>query len=136
MDREELLSATPEDSGEPKKQQSPLVSLEKDLEFYADAIKEIAVEIMVEGISSHPIFVAHQHEVKLGEIILNKEELNTDWTIQASTLEEFIEKGIINKEKREQFLKVYKKPENFMCVFVIVPEGANFIYYPYKKGER
>jgi len=134
MDREELLSATPEDSGEPKKQQSPLLSLEKDLEFYSDAIKEVAIEIMVEGISAYPIFIAHQHEVKLGEIILNKEELNTDWTIQASTLEEFVEKGIINKEKREQFLKVYKKPENFMCVFVIVPEGANFIYYPYKKG--
>ncbi|RZL33244.1 MAG: hypothetical protein EOO96_12510 [Pedobacter sp.] len=134
MDREELLSATPEDSGEPKKRQSPLLSLEKDLEFYSDAIKEVAIEIMVEGISAYPIFIAHQHEVKLGEIILNKEELNTDWTIQASTLEEFVEKGIINKEKREQFLKVYKKPENFMCVFVIVPEGANFIYYPYKKG--
>ena len=135
MDREELLSATPEDSGAPKKTQSPLFSLEKDLEFYSDAIKEVSIEIMVEGISSHPIFIAHQHEVKLGEIILNKEELNTDWTIQASTLEEFIEKGIINKEKKEQFLKVYKKPENFMCVFVIVPEGANFIYYPYKKGK-
>lgn len=135
MDREELLSATPEDNGEPKKQQSPLLSLEKDLEFYADAIKEVAIEIMVEGISSHPIFVAHQHEVKLGEIILNKEELNTDWTIQASTLEEFVEKGIINKDKKEQFLKVYKKPDNFMCVFVIVPEGANFIYYPYKRAK-
>ncbi|MFC4211556.1 hypothetical protein ACFOWA_10205 [Pedobacter lithocola] len=136
MDREELLSATPEDSGEPKKQESPLLSLEKDLEFYADAIKEVAIEIMVEGISAHPIFIAHQHEVKLGEIILNREELNTDWTIQASTLEEFVEKGIINKEKKEQFLKVYKKPENFMCVFVIVPEGANFIYYPYKKSKN
>jgi len=135
MDREELLSATPEDSGAPKKTQSPLLSLEKDLEFYSDAIKEVSIEIMIEGISSHPIFIAHQHEVELGEIILNKEELNTDWTIQASTLEEFIEKGIINKEKKEQFLKVYKKPENFMCVFVIVPEGANFIYYPYKKGK-
>ncbi|PWS27358.1 hypothetical protein DHW03_06995 [Pedobacter yonginense] len=132
MDREELLNATPEDSGVPQKQQSPLVSLEKDLEFYADAIKEVAIEIMVEGISAHPIFIAHQHEVSIGEIILNKEELNTDWTIQASTLEEFVEKGIINKEKYEPFLKVYKKPENFMCVFVIVPEGANFIYYPYK----
>ncbi|KQR72536.1 hypothetical protein [Pedobacter sp. Leaf176] len=134
MDREELLGATPEDSEAPKKkQESPLISLEKDLAFYADAIKEVAIEIMIEGISSYPIFVAHQHEVKLGEIILNKEELNTDWTIQASTLEEFVEKGIINKDKQEQFLKVYKKPENFMCVFVIVPEGANFIYYPYKK---
>ncbi|MBC6112548.1 hypothetical protein ACFOG5_11900 [Pedobacter fastidiosus] len=136
MESEELLgNFSPDESGEPqKKQKSPLVSLEKDLEFYADAIKEVAIEIMVEGISSHPIFIAHQHEVSIGEIILNKEELNTDWTIQASTLEEFVEKGIINKEKYEPFLKVYKKPENFMCVFVIVPEGANFIYYPYKKA--
>lgn len=131
MDREELLSATPEDGGS-EKQVSPLLSLEKDLEFYSEAIREVAIEIMVEGISSHPIFVAHQHEVKLGEIILNKEELNTNWTIQASTIEEFVEKGIINKERKEQFLKTYKKPENFMCLFVVVPEGANFVYYPYK----
>ncbi|WP_231459189.1 MULTISPECIES: hypothetical protein [unclassified Pedobacter] len=132
MDREELLSAKPEDDGTPKKVESPLISLEKDLEFYSEAIKEVAVEIMVEGISAYPIFIAHQHEVSLGEIILNREELNTDWTIQASTLEEFVEKGIINKERKEQFLKAYKKPEDFMCVFVIVPEGANFVYFPYK----
>jgi len=136
MDREELLGATPEDSGAEKKKESPLVSLEKDLEFYADAIREVAVEIMVEGISAHPIFIAHQHEVSIGEMILNKEELNTDWTIQASTLEEFVEKGIISKERKEPFLKSYKKPEDFMCVFVIVPEGANFIYYPYKTGRK
>lgn len=137
MDREELLHATPEDSGEPqKKQESPLISLEKDLAFYADAVKEVAIEIMVEGISAYPIFIAHQHEVNIGEMILNKEELNTEWTIQASTLEEFVEKGIINKEKKESFLKVYKKPEDFMCVFVVVPEGANFIYYPYNKGRK
>ncbi|WP_443944566.1 hypothetical protein ACJVDH_16805 [Pedobacter sp. AW1-32] len=136
MDREELLGATPEDSGAEKKKESPLVSLEKDLEFYADAIREVAVEIMVEGISAHPVFIAHQHEVSIGEMILNKEELNTDWTIQASTLEEFVEKGIINKERKEPFLKAYKKPEDYMCVFVIVPEGANFIYYPYKSGRK
>ena len=133
MDREELLGATPEDSGQSqKKQESPLVSLEKDLEFYADAIKEVSIEIMVEGISAYPIFIAHQHVVNIGELILNKEELNTNWTIQASTLEEFVEKGIINKEKKDSFLKVYKKPEDFMCVFVVVPEGANFIYFPYQ----
>jgi len=135
MDREELLGATPGDNGA-EQQKSPLISLEKDLEFYSESIKEVAIEIMVEGISAYPIFIAHQHEVHIGEIILNKEELNTDWTIQASTLEEFIEKGIISKEKKEPFLKVYKKPEEFMCVFVIVPEGANFIYYPYKTAKR
>ena len=133
MESEELLGGANVNGGEQKqeKKQSPLVSLEKDLAFYAESIKEVSVEIMVEGISTSPIFVAHQHEVKLGEMILNREELNTNWTIQASTLEEFIEKGVIKPEKKEHFLKNYKKPEEFMCVFVIVPEGANFIFYPY-----
>lgn len=134
MESEELLGGgNPNGNQEKEKKQSPLLSLEKDLEFYSDSIKEVAVEIMVEGISATPIFVAHQHEVKIGEVILNRDELNTNWTIQASTLEEFVERGIIKPEKKEHFLKNYKKTEDFMCVFVIVPEGANFIFYPYKK---
>ncbi len=135
MESQELLGNFGQDeNGGPKKEKkSPLLSLEKDLTFYADSIKEVAIEIMVEGISTTPIFIAHQHEVSIGEMILNKADLNTDWSIQASTLEEFIQKGIIHPDKKEQFLKSYKKPENFMCVFVIVPEGANFVYYPYPK---
>jgi len=135
MESEELLgNLSSDENGAPKKEKkSPLVSLEKDLTFYADSIKEVAVEIMMEGISLHPIFIAHQHEVSIGEVILNRAELNTDWTIQASTLEEFIQKGIIHPDKKEQFLKTYKKPENYMCIFVVVPEGANFVYYPYPK---
>jgi hypothetical protein len=135
MNSEELLGNLNEDGDQPKEQKkSPLISLEKDLAFYAESIKEVAIEIMVEGISSYPIFIAHQHEVNIGEVILNRSELNTDWTIQASTLEEFIQKGIIDPAKKEHFLKSYKKPESHMCVFVIVPEGANFVYYPYPKA--
>ena len=135
MNSEELLGNLNEDGDSPKGQKkSPLISLEKDLAFYADSIKEVAIEIMVEAISSYPIFIAHQHEVNIGEVILNRTELNTDWTIQASTLEEFVQKGIIDPTKKEHFLKSYKKPESHMCVFVVVPEGANFVYYPYPKA--
>lgn len=132
MDIEELLPQQPEGENPEVKKQSPLVSLEKDLELYAGSIREVAVEIMVEGISANPIFIAHQYVVSIGEVILDRKELNTEWTIQASTFEEFVEKGIIQPEKKELFLKNYKRPEDFMCVFVIVPEGANFIFYPYK----
>ncbi|MDQ7947719.1 MAG: hypothetical protein REI78_10580 [Pedobacter sp.] len=135
MESEELLGNLGQNGeGEPKTKKSPLLSLEKDLTFYAESIREVAVEIMVEGISSCPIFIAHQHSVNIGEVILNKDELNTDWTIQASTLEEFIQKGIIHPDKKEHFLKSYKKPEQYMCIFAIVPEGANFVYYPYPKA--
>jgi|SRR6476661_548281 len=131
MDLQDLLN-DPGAEGQSPAKESPLKSLESDLKLYNESIKEVAVEIMVEGISAYPIFVAHQHEVKLGELILDRHELNTGWTIQASTLEEFVEKGIIHKDKKERFIKQYKNAHNFMCLFVIVPEGGNFVFYPYQ----
>jgi L-cysteine desulfidase len=128
MDPEELLNENSND-----KAQSPLLSLEVDLKFFSESIREVAIEIMVEGLSQYPIFIAHQHELKLGEVILDRHELNSEWSIHASTLEEFIERGVIKKELKERFITSYKSPNNFMCVFVIVPEGANFIYFPYPK---
>ncbi len=136
MKVEDLMSENASPSPDGQKKASPLLSLEEDLKLYAESIKEVAVEIMVEGISLNPIFIAHQHEVKIGEVILNKDELNTNWTIQASTLEEFIEKGVIHPDKKESFIKNYKRPEDFMCVFVIVPEGANFVFYPYSISDK
>lgn len=65
MNPEELLG---QNEGETPKE-SPLISLKKDLEFYKDTLREVAVEIMLEGLSAYPIFVAHQHEVALGEMI-------------------------------------------------------------------
>jgi hypothetical protein len=132
MKIEDLLGPREGNPEENKKKVSPLKSLQTDLDFYSDSIKEVAIEIDVEGISSYPIFVAHQHEMKIGELILDREELGTQWTIHASTLEEFIEKGLIKKEKKELFVKNYKNASEFMCLFVVVPEGANFVYYPYK----
>jgi L-cysteine desulfidase len=127
MDPEELLNENPER----KPKESPLVSLERDLKLFNESIREVAVEIMMEGLSSYPIFIAHQHEIKLGEIILDRNELNTEWSIHAATLEEFIERGVIKKELKDRFLKTFKDPYAFMCLFVVVPEGANFVYYPY-----
>src|SRR6195952_5850709 len=129
MEPEELLNENND-----QKKESPLVSLEKDLKFFNESIREVAVEIMVEGLSNYPIFIAHQHELALGEVILDRHDLNTEWSIHASTLEEFVERGIIKKELEARFIKSYKNPHDFMCVFVVVPEGANFVYYPYEKS--
>src|ERR1700761_5643085 len=128
MDPEELLNENSKDKAE-----SPLLSLEVDLKFFNESIREVAIEIMVEGLSQYPIFIAHQHDVDLGEMILDKNDLNSEWSIQASTLEEFIERGVIKKELRERFIGSYKNPDKYMCVFVVVPEGANFVYFPYAK---
>src|SRR5690606_16746824 len=89
------------DATQPKGR-SPLVGLQKDLDFYKEAIKEVSEEIIQEGLSDYPIFIAHQHQVNVGEIILDREELGTGWTIHASTLEEFIEKNIIQEDRKEK----------------------------------
>jgi hypothetical protein len=129
MNPEDLLQEGSEE--EKKKKSSPLESLEVDLKYFNDSLKEVAIEIMVEGLSKYPIFIAHQHEVKLGEVIFDRHEMNTDWTIQASTMEEFIERGVIKKELQQRFIDTYKNPDKFLCVFVVVPEGANFVFFPY-----
>ena len=131
MEPEELLNE--DNINEESKKESPLVSLEADLKFFNESIHEVAIEIMVEGLSNYPIFIAHQHELNLGELILDRHDLNTNWSIHASTMEEFLEKDLIKDILKERFVKTYKNPNDFMCVFVVVPEGANFIYYPYVK---
>ncbi len=128
MEREELLNENNDG-----KKQSPLLSLETDLRFFNESIKEVAIEIMVEGLSSYPIFIAHQHDITLGEVILDRHDINSEWSIHASTLEEFIERGVIKKELKQRFIDTYKNPHDFMCVFVVVPEGANFVFFPYVK---
>lgn len=131
MDLEELMAAQAGDDGQAKPKPSPLKSLKTDLDFYAESIKEVAIEIISEGLSAYPVFIAHQHQVSVGEMILDRDELGTQWTIQASTLEEFIKTGLIKEERKAAFIKNYKKPEDYMCLLVIVPEGANFVFYPY-----
>ena len=131
MNQEELLNS-PDDGAKPAASESPLVSLERDLKFFDESIREVATEIMMAGLSNYPIFIAHQHELQLGEVILDRHELNSTWSIHASTLEEFLERGVIKKELRERFVDTYKNPNKFICVFVVVPEGANFVFVPYQ----
>ena len=116
---------------EKDKVESPLQSLETDLILYSDSLKEVALEI-IEELSKFPIFVAHQHEVNIGEAVVEKDEAATEWNIHASTMEEFNQRGIIKDDRIAYFKQTYKDPNKFICVFVIVPEGANFVFYPYK----
>lgn len=132
MNPEDLLSENSNGGSKPAPE-SPLLSLERDLKIFNDAIREVAIEIIVEGLSKYPIFIAHQHELKLGEVILDRNELNSEWTIHASTLEEFVERGIVKKELKDRFIASYKSPKDHMCVFVVVPEGANFVFFPFTK---
>ena len=119
---------------DPTRLKQLLKDLKPDLEFYSDSIQEVSQDIVKNEISKFPIFIAHMGKLGIGELILDKEELNTNWNIQASTLEEFVKIGIIGKEKEEEFKKSFKDYETEMCVFLFTQEGASFVYFPYKKS--
>lgn len=132
MEVEDLFSGASKAEGSQSTGPSPLKSLQIDLDFYSESIREVALEIVEEGYSAFPIFVAHQHEVSVGEVILDRKELETNWTINASTLEEFIQMDIIQEDRKSAFIQNYKPAKDYMCLFVVVAEGANFVFYPYK----
>jgi hypothetical protein len=106
--------------------------LQDDLKFYAPMIKEVSNDLIKEKFTKYPVFVAHQHEVKLGEPILLKEDYAREFTIHATTLEELLEKKLVLPERESEFIKNYKNPKEYMCILLITPSVASFIYVPYK----
>jgi len=106
MEPEELLN---ENTGKDK--ESPLLSLEVDLKFFNESIREVAIEIMVEGLSKYPIFIAHQHELDLGEMILDRHEINSEWTIHASTL------AVSSKKSSSNALSILTKAPINTCAY-------------------
>jgi len=111
---------------------SYLNTLRLDLNFFKDSIKEVSSDIIAEGYSKYPVFIAHQAEVKLGEVILDREELDTNFTIQATTLEELVEKQVILPKNVEKFKSAYKDPEQQCCIFLVTEHGAQFVFVPFE----
>lgn len=109
-----------------------LEQLRGELILLKESIKETAVDIIKEGFSKYPIFIAHQEEVKIGEVILDKADIATTWSISASTMEEFEDRGLITSDKKTTFVSNYKDPKKFICLFVIYRTSANFVFVPYQ----
>jgi len=111
--------------------QEILISLKEDLQFYKKYIREVSDEILASKYSEYPIFVAHQTDIAIGENILNKDDFNKNWSINATILEELETSGIIDPQKKKHFKSIYKNPKEFICVFLISEKGGNFVFIPF-----
>jgi hypothetical protein len=118
-----------------KKHAAELQELNQNLNIYKESIREISEEIIENQVSKYPVFIASREETNLGKQIIDKEELALEWSINASTLEEFIRRKIVLENKLEAFKKSYKDPRKFLCVFALLTENAGFIYLPYDDEE-
>ena len=69
----------------------------------------------------------------IGLPIINREEMDLTWAVNASHLEDFVNKGLVKKEKAADFVKAYKDPEKYMCVFVAEEGAMSFVFMPYDR---
>jgi len=118
-----------------EKHAAELQELNQNLNIYKESIREISEEIIDNQVSKYPIFIASREETNLGKQIIDKEELALEWSINASTLEEFVRRKIVLENKLEAFKRSYKDPRKFLCVFTLLTENAGFIYLPYDEEE-
>lgn len=104
--------------------------LESEMEPYKAALGKAADTILEQDVSEYPIFVVHQQQMDIGIPLFEKEEVKGNWSIHASTLEEFVTKQVILPEKVDDFKAVFKNPALYLCLFVLSELGATFIFLP------
>src|SRR3954470_24901016 len=87
--------------------------LKSDLKVYDEMIREVSRDMIAEGFTPHPVFVATPHEIEIGELIIDKNDMAGTFNIYASTLDEMIERKLVLESRRSDFIKAYKDPKKF-----------------------
>ena len=111
-----------------KEFKSKFLALEKELIPYMDTLCKAADTILDKDISEYPILVIHQEQIELGVQVINRRQVKGNWSVNASTLEEFAMKQLIKTDKIEDFQGIYKNPKKHLCLFVVSELGAQFIF--------
>ncbi len=109
-----------------------LVQLEKELTPLAGILGQASDAIVEQNVSNYPIFVTSPTEIEMGIPLIDRTKQKSNWYVNASSLEEFVTKGLIEKDKLEEFQKVYKSAEEQICMFVLSEIGATFVFIPRK----
>lgn len=103
--------------------------IEEKIKLIRPFLVQAADVILSEDVSRYPIFVISSDELQVGIPLLTPQQvLNFDFYINASTLEEFYVKKMIESDKVEDFRKNYKSSETHLCVFLMYDNSANFIF--------
>lgn len=102
--------------------------LQEDLEPYQQMLGQAIETIMAEGVSKYPIIVAARESIEIGIPLV--EQPAPEVNLHASTLEEFVTKRLIESARVDRFREVYKPAGQFICIFLIAPPDATFIFLP------
>ncbi len=103
------------------------LALQQQLQPYKKILAQAADVILDENVSKYPIFIVHQQELHMGVSLIEAGD-KFKWSVNASTLEEFVTKELIFMDKAQDFIATYKDPEINLCLFVLSELGAQFIF--------
>lgn len=108
-----------------------VLRFQEEVRPYLKMLRVASRTIIDQDVSKYPIFVFHTDGVVLGIELANADKVNGNWSVNASTLEEFVAKRLIEDAKIETFKKSFKDPEAFLCLFVVAADqSAQFIFLP------
>ena len=110
-----------------------LGTITKDFVLVADTLKEAAYAVRKRGFSDYPIFPISQVEIPIGQLLIGRDEMATSWNYYMTYLDEFVQRQLV--EDVEGFVKAYKNPDEFCCLFVVDQDFTNFLFIPYPEDE-
>ena len=109
-----------------------LGTISKDFVVVAETLREASYQVRKRKISKYPIFVFSRTQVPIGSLFLAKEDLALEWNINASYLEDFEERKLVDPEREADFIAAYKDPDEFCCLFVVDGDKfTNFVFIPF-----
>lgn len=105
--------------------------LRADLIWVREVLLEVSSDIIKEGYSRYPVFIARETEPDFGELLFDRQELNLNYCIAVSYLEELTEHGIIAEDKQSLFIANFKDPAKYFCFLLISSlAGAHLVFVP------
>ena len=108
-----------------------LGTITQDFVRVADTLREASYQLRKRSISTHPIFPISKVPQPIGQLLLGRQEMGTDWHYYLSFLDEFRQRQLIGPDRLENFRAIYKDADEFCCLFVIDETFTNFVFVPY-----
>ena len=108
-----------------------LGTISGDFVKISEYIKEASYQIRKRGFSDYPIFPISKVETGIGSLLYSRKDLQLEWNYYVTYLDDFVLKKLIKKEMVEDFINIYKNPDEFCCLFVMDKEFTNFLFIPY-----
>ncbi len=110
-----------------------LESVQFDLRQFEDQLKAILQLVLEKEVTRYPILIAHREEgLVIGRPLIPLDVEKAQWAFNISHLEEFANRRLILSNKLGEFIKNYKDPRQYICVFIVSGQkDGGFVFYPY-----